>query len=154
MTAPTLHSECAIRVTSGAQGAQVATVMPSRWCGHATHVPPHVPQCFASPRLRHGMNSMKGGFYVARTVLYQEQVNATGGRHGRAVSSDGVLDVQLTTPRALGGAGGRGTNAEQLFTAGYAARFLSAMQYVAARDTLAIPPEIEVEGTVAVGAIP
>jgi lipoyl-dependent peroxiredoxin len=72
-------------------------------------------------------------------VLYQAQVKATGGRDGRAVSSDGVLDVQLTTPRALGGAGGRGTNPEQLFAAGYAASFLSAMQYVAARDTLGDP---------------
>ena len=48
----------------------------------------------------------------------------------------------------------RGTNPEQLFAAGYAASFLSAMRYVAARDTLAIPPEITVEGTVGVGAIP
>ena len=87
-------------------------------------------------------------------VLYQAQVTATGGREGRAVSSDGVLDVQLTTPRALGGAGRRGTNPEQLFAAGYAASFLSAMQYVAARDTLAMPPEITVEGTVGVDAIP
>jgi osmotically inducible protein OsmC len=81
-------------------------------------------------------------------------VKATGSRDGRAVSSDGVLDVRLTTPRALGGAGGRGTNPEQLFAAGYEASFLSAMQYVAARDTLAIPPETAVEGTVGVGTIP
>jgi lipoyl-dependent peroxiredoxin len=87
-------------------------------------------------------------------VLYQAQVTATGGREGRAVSSDGVLDVSLSTPRVLGGAGRRGTNPEQLFAAGYAASFLSAMQYVAARDTLAIPPEIWVESTVGVGAIP
>jgi len=87
-------------------------------------------------------------------VLYQAQVTATGGREGRAVSSDGVLDVSLSTPRVLGGAGRRGTNPEQLFAAGYAASFLSAIQYVAARDHLAIPPEITVEGTVGVGAIP
>jgi Ohr subfamily peroxiredoxin len=87
-------------------------------------------------------------------VLYQAQVTATGGREGRAVSSDGVLKVQLAMPRALGGAGGHGTNPEQLFAAAYAASFLSAMQYVAARDTLRIPPEITVEGTVGVGAIP
>ena len=80
-------------------------------------------------------------------VLYQARVTATGGREGRAVSSDGVLEVRLATPRALGGAGGRGTNSEQLFAAAYAASFLSAMQYVAARDTLRIPPEITVEGT-------
>ncbi len=87
-------------------------------------------------------------------VLYQAQVTATGGREGHAVSSDGVLDVQLTTPRVLGGAGRRGTNPEQLFAAAYAASFLSAMQYVAARDRLALPPEITVEGTVGVGVIP
>jgi Ohr subfamily peroxiredoxin len=86
-------------------------------------------------------------------VLYQAQVKATGGRDGRAVSSDGVLDVLLSTPRALGGAGGQGTNPEQLFAAGYAACFLSAMKYVAARDTLAIPPEISVTATVGIGAI-
>ena len=87
-------------------------------------------------------------------VLYQAHVKATGGRDGRAVSSDGALDVRLTTPRELGGAGGRGTNPEQLFAAGYAACFLSAMKYVAARDTLAIPPEVAVEATVGIGPIP
>ena len=87
-------------------------------------------------------------------ILYQAQVQATGGREGRAVSSDGVLDVPLTTPRPLGGAGKRGTNPEQLFAAAYAASFLSALQDVAARDTLALPPESWVEGTVGIGAIP
>ena len=87
-------------------------------------------------------------------ILYQAQVTATGGRAGRAVSSDGVLEVPLTTPRALGGAGGRGTNPEQLFAAAYAASFLRALQEVAARDTLALPPESWVEGTVGIGAIP
>ena len=86
-------------------------------------------------------------------VLYQAQVKATGGRDGRAVSADGALDVRLSTPRELGGAGGQGTNPEQLFAAGYAACFLSAMKYGAARDTLAIPPEISVESTVGIGAV-
>src|SRR5262245_66440887 len=87
-------------------------------------------------------------------VLYRAQAQATGGRAGRAVSSDGVLDVQLTTPPELGGAGGHGTNPEQLFAAGYAACFLSTMKYVAARDSLAIPPVISVEATVGIGTIP
>jgi Ohr subfamily peroxiredoxin len=87
-------------------------------------------------------------------VLYQAQVTATGGREGRAVSSDGVLEVRLATPRALGGAGGHGTNPEQLFAAAYAASFLRALQDVAARDTLALPPESAVECTVGVGTLP
>ena len=45
-------------------------------------------------------------------VLYTAQATATGGREGRAASSDGVLDVQLSTPKELGGAGGPGTNPE------------------------------------------
>ena len=51
-------------------------------------------------------------------VLYRAQATATGGRDGRAVSSDGILDVKLVTPKELGGAGGEGTNPEQLFAAG------------------------------------
>ena len=48
-------------------------------------------------------------------VLYTATATATGGREGRAVSSDNALDVQLSTPRELGGAGGPGTNPEQMF---------------------------------------
>ncbi len=47
-------------------------------------------------------------------VLYTAQATSTGGREGRSVSSDNVLDIQLSTPRELGGAGGPGTNPEQL----------------------------------------
>ncbi len=64
-------------------------------------------------------------------VLYTAQATATGGREGRAASSDGVLDVQLSTPKELGGAGGPGTNPEQLFAAGYSACFLGALKFVA-----------------------
>ena len=67
-------------------------------------------------------------------VLYRATATATGGRDGRAVSSDNVLDVKLATPRELGGAGGAGTNPEQLFAAGYSACFLGALKFVAARD--------------------
>ncbi|OZB68674.1 MAG: organic hydroperoxide resistance protein, partial [Lysobacterales bacterium 13-68-4] len=52
-------------------------------------------------------------------VLYRAHAKATGGRDGRAVSSDGVLDIQLTVPKELGGSGATGTNPEQLFAAGY-----------------------------------
>ena len=87
-------------------------------------------------------------------VLYRAQARATGGRDGRAVSSDNVLDVKLTTPRELGGAGGAGTNPEQLFAAGYSACFLGAMKFVAAREKIALPADVSVEGKVGIGAIP
>jgi osmotically inducible protein OsmC len=64
--------------------------------------------------------------------LYIATATATGGRSGRAVTDDGILDVSLTAPRELGGPGG-GTNPEQLFAAGFAACFESALGVVARR---------------------
>jgi osmotically inducible protein OsmC len=87
-------------------------------------------------------------------VLYRATANATGGRDGRATSADGQVDLRLTTPRELGGAGGTGTNPEQLFACGYSACFLGAMKFVAARDKLAMPADAGVQGTVGIGAIP
>lgn len=87
-------------------------------------------------------------------VLYRAYAEATGGRDGRAVSSDGVLDVSLTTPRELGGAGGQGTNPEQLFAAGYSACFLGALKFVAAREKVVLPEHTWIEGVVGIGAIP
>ncbi|WP_293775519.1 organic hydroperoxide resistance protein [uncultured Oxalicibacterium sp.] len=87
-------------------------------------------------------------------VLYRAQASATGGRDGRAVSSDGVLDVALTTPKELGGGGGAGTNPEQLFAAGYSACFLGAMKFVAAKEKIAIPKDVSVQGNVGIGPIP
>ena len=69
-------------------------------------------------------------------VLYTAQAHVTGGRdqgHGR--SSDGALDVQLRSPKELGGEGG-GTNPEQLFAVGYAACFEGAIKAVARREKL------------------
>ena len=88
------------------------------------------------------------------TIAYRAHAEATGGRDGRAISSDGVLDVALTTPKELGGAGGQGTNPEQLFAAGYSACFLGAMKFVAGRDKLAMPNDASIEGVVGIGAIP
>jgi len=87
-------------------------------------------------------------------ILYQARAKATGGRDGRAVSSDGILDVKLTTPRELGGGGGAGTNPEQLFAAGYSACFIGAMKFVAARDKIALPADTSIEGSVGIGVIP
>jgi lipoyl-dependent peroxiredoxin len=87
-------------------------------------------------------------------VLYTAHAKASGGRDGRAISSDNVLDVRLTTPRELGGAGGEGTNPEQLFAAGYSACFLGAMKFVASRDKVRIPADVAVDGSVGIGPIP
>ena len=87
-------------------------------------------------------------------VLYTAQATATGGREGRAVSSDNVLDIQLSTPRELGGAGGPGTNPEQLFAAGYSACFLGALKFVAGQAKVALPADTTVAGKVGIGQIP
>ncbi|POY55175.1 organic hydroperoxide resistance protein [Pectobacterium versatile] len=87
-------------------------------------------------------------------VLYVAHAQATGGRDGRAVSSDKAVDIKLTTPRELGGAGAEGTNPEQLFAAGYSACFLGAMKFVGARDKIAVPADTKVNGSVGIGAIP
>jgi len=87
-------------------------------------------------------------------VLYRAHAKATGGRDGRAVSSDGVLNIELSTPRELGGAGGNGTNPEQLFAAGYSACFLGALKFVAAREKIALPANTSIEGSVGIGVIP
>lgn len=87
-------------------------------------------------------------------VLYRASATSTGGREGRAVSADNKLDLQLSTPKELGGAGGAGTNPEQLFACGYSACFLGAMKFVAARDKIAMPASAWVRGTVGIGAIP
>ncbi|MGW6402389.1 organic hydroperoxide resistance protein [Streptomyces sp. NPDC055134] len=63
-------------------------------------------------------------------AIYTAVATATHGRDGRAVSSDGRLDLQLAIPAEMGGAGGQGTNPEQLFAAGYSACFASALGLV------------------------
>lgn len=87
-------------------------------------------------------------------VLYRAHARATGGRDGRAVVPDSGLDLRLTTPRELGGAGGDGANPEQLFAAGYSACFIGAMKFVAARDKIALPQDVSIDGSVGIGQIP
>ncbi len=65
------------------------------------------------------------------TVLYTATATAHGGREGEAKTDDGALAVKLAMPKSLGGPGGEGTNPEQLFAAGYAACFESALRLVA-----------------------
>jgi Ohr subfamily peroxiredoxin len=69
-------------------------------------------------------------------TLYTAVATATGGRSGHATSSDGNLSVDLVPPKEFGGPGGAGTNPEQLFAAGYAACFQSAMSAVGRREKI------------------
>ena len=87
-------------------------------------------------------------------VLYRAHATATGGRDGRAHSSDKALDVKLSTPKELGGAGGDGTNPEQMFAAGYSACFIGALKFVAGQAKIALPAETQINATVGIGQIP
>jgi lipoyl-dependent peroxiredoxin len=84
------------------------------------------------------------------TKLYSAHVTANHGRDGGAKSDDGNLDVKLAVPKCLGGAGGAGTNPEQLFAAGYAACFGSALGHVARAQKLATGP-VSVTANVDIG---
>src|SRR5436305_5379056 len=84
-------------------------------------------------------------------VLYVANATATGGRAGRAATDDGKLQVKLAVPKELGGAGGEATNPEQLFAAGYAACFLSAIKYVAGQSKTKVADDSTVTASVGVG---
>ncbi len=84
-------------------------------------------------------------------ILYTANATANGGRDGRATSDDKVLDVALSTPKQLGGAGGAGTNPEQLFAAGYSACFLSALKLVGGALKTPIPADTTVSAQVGIG---
>ncbi|MBQ5949321.1 organic hydroperoxide resistance protein [Massilia sp. ST3] len=87
-------------------------------------------------------------------VLYRAQATSQGGREGNSKSSDGVLDIKLSTPKELGGGGGPGTNPEQLFAAGYSACFLGALKFVAGQAKVNLPQDLTVTGDVGIGQIP
>lgn len=78
------------------------------------------------------------------SVQYTAETHTTGGRQGESYSSDGNLDIQLTAP----GAGGTGTNPEQLFAAGWSACYLSAMGLVAGQHNVKLPAETAVDAQV------
>jgi Ohr subfamily peroxiredoxin len=86
-------------------------------------------------------------------TLYTATVTATGGRDGRSVSSDGILDVKLATPKELGGAGGAATNPEQLFAAGYSACFIGALKFVAGQTKATLPADTAITAEVGIGQI-
>jgi osmotically inducible protein OsmC len=84
-------------------------------------------------------------------VKYRTRATATGGRDGEARSEDGRFSVKLSTPKELGGAGGEGSNPEQLFAAGYSACFIGAMKAAGAQLKLKVPAETTVTATVGIG---
>jgi osmotically inducible protein OsmC len=86
-------------------------------------------------------------------ILYEAEVTATGGRDGKASSSDGLLSVSLSLPKALGGPGGQGTNPEQLFAAGYAACFLGAVKLVTRTRKVPLSDEPTVTAKVGMGPV-
>ncbi len=84
-------------------------------------------------------------------ALYTAHATSTGGRTGTTESSDGAIKLNLVTPKELGGAGGSGTNPEQLFAAGYSACFIGAMKAVAARQKISLPSEVSIQADVSIG---
>lgn len=84
-------------------------------------------------------------------IKYRTSATATGGRDGKARSEDGRFEVRLATPRELGGAGGEGTNPEQLFAAGYSACFLSALKVAGRQLKVDVPANATVTASVGIG---
>lgn len=77
-------------------------------------------------------------------VLYTAKTHATGGRDGAARSSDGQLDIKLSSP----GSSVPGTNPEQLFAAGWSACFLGAMSLAAAQRKVRLPADRAIDAEV------
>jgi Ohr subfamily peroxiredoxin len=86
-------------------------------------------------------------------AVYTAEATATGGRDGRARTSDGKVDVLLTPPKEMGGSG-EGTNPEQLFACGYSACFLGAIKFVAGKEKIVVPRDASITGRVGIGPIP
>jgi Ohr subfamily peroxiredoxin len=80
-------------------------------------------------------------------VLYTAKSHVTGGREGQGRSSDGRVDVKLSSP----GGAGEGTNPEQLFAVGYSACFMGAMKAVAPKLKLTVPPDAAIDAEVDLG---
>ncbi|TDQ36758.1 organic hydroperoxide resistance protein [Aureibacillus halotolerans] len=83
--------------------------------------------------------------------LYTAKATAQGGRDGHVRSSDGIIDLDVSMPKELGGAGKEATNPEQLFAAGYSACFESALRLVAGQKKISIPDETKITGEVTIG---
>ncbi|MFT5251983.1 MAG: osmotically inducible protein OsmC [Flavobacteriales bacterium] len=85
-------------------------------------------------------------------ALYTAEATATGGRNGHVKSSNNVLNVQVRTPKALGGINDEYTNPEMLFAAGYAACFDSALNLVIKQEKISTG-ETSVNAKVSIGQL-
>jgi Ohr subfamily peroxiredoxin len=84
-------------------------------------------------------------------VLYTAHATAVGGRNGRTRSDDGLVDIQLSVPKAMGGPGRPGaTTPEDLFAAAYAACFGSACEFMGVQLKLK-PQSVTVQAAVGIG---
>jgi lipoyl-dependent peroxiredoxin len=86
-------------------------------------------------------------------VLYTAHAHTVGGREGSSVTDDGLLNVKLSPPKAMGGAG-NGTNPEQLFAAGYSACFMGALKHVAGKKKVTVPADASIDASIDIGPIP
>lgn len=86
---------------------------------------------------------------VFEKLLYTAKAHTTGGRDGSSRTSDGRLEVKLSSP----GGPGTGTNPEQLFAAGWSACFLSAMKLVAGKMKVSLSPETAIDAEVDLGMV-
>ncbi|HET9510941.1 MAG TPA: organic hydroperoxide resistance protein [Sphingomonas sp.] len=84
-------------------------------------------------------------------VKYRAIASATGGREGTVSTDDGRFEARLSTPKELGGAGGQGTNPEQLFAAGYSACFIGALKVAGQQLKVKVPEDTRVTATVGIG---
>ena len=80
-------------------------------------------------------------------VLYTAEAHTTGGRDGAGKTSDGALDVKLSSP----GSGKPGTNPEQMFAIGYSACFIGAMKAVGPKISVKVPEDVAVDASVSLG---
>jgi osmotically inducible protein OsmC len=80
-------------------------------------------------------------------ILYIAKTHTTGGRDGKSASSDGRLDVKLSSP----GGPGSGTNPEQLFAAGWSACFEGAMGLAAKKLDATLPADLAIDAEVDLG---
>jgi osmotically inducible protein OsmC len=98
----------------------------------------------AAPMLSETQPSKRKAMTTPQKILFTAKVHTTGGREGASRSSDGRLDIKLSSP----GTAGAGTNPEQLFAAGWSACFEGAMGLAARKLKIALPPQLAIDAEV------